>query len=99
MYDRVLVITINSYCSKVPSTSTAVLFWYRPVPRFYFSKVPSTDITVLLRSTLPTTDNFYKPVNVPKKIKDTATDKNSAIRIIPTLAIVKAVYDVTNIII
>ena len=26
MYDRVLVITINSYYSKVPSTGTAVLF-------------------------------------------------------------------------
>ena len=25
MYDRVLVITINSYYSKVPSTGTAVL--------------------------------------------------------------------------
>ena len=28
MYDRVLVITINSYYSKVPSTGTAVLFWH-----------------------------------------------------------------------
>ena len=28
MYDKVLVITINSYYSKVPSTGTAVLFWY-----------------------------------------------------------------------
>ena len=36
MYDRVLVITINSYYSKVPSTSTAVLLR---------SIVPTTDCT------------------------------------------------------
>ena len=36
MYDRVLVITINSYYSKVPSTGTAVL----------------------LRSTVPTSDDY-----------------------------------------
>ena len=43
MYDRVLVITINSYYSKAPSTGTAVIFWYR------------TGTAVLLRSTVPTT--------------------------------------------
>ena len=32
MYDRVLVITINSYYSEVPSTGTAVLFSTVPVP-------------------------------------------------------------------
>ena len=44
MYDRVLVITIDSYYSKVPNTGTAVLFWYR------------TGTEVLLRSTVPTTE-------------------------------------------
>ena len=45
MYDRVLVLTINSYYSKVPIV---------PVPRYYFSKVTSTGTAVLLRSTVPT---------------------------------------------
>ena len=54
MYDRVLVITIYSYYSKVPSTGTVVLFSTVPVPRYNFSKVPSTGIAVLLRSTVPT---------------------------------------------
>ena len=43
MYDRVLVIAINAYYSKVPSTGNAVLFWY------------CTGTAVLLRSTVPTT--------------------------------------------
>ena len=46
MYDRVLVITIKSYYSKVTSTGTAVFFWYR------------TGTAVLLRSTVPTTVYF-----------------------------------------
>ena len=41
MYDRVLVITINSYYEKVLSTGTVVLFWYR------------TGTAVLLRGTVP----------------------------------------------
>ena len=57
MYDRVLVITINSYYSKVPSTGTAVLFSNVTVPRYNFSKVPSTGTAVLLRSTVPTSVN------------------------------------------
>ena len=40
MYDRVLVITINSYYSKVPSTGTDT----------------DTCTAVLLRSTVPTSD-------------------------------------------
>ena len=38
MYDRVLVITINSYYSKVPSTSTAVLL-KSTVPTIAFSSI------------------------------------------------------------
>ena len=40
-----MVITINLYYSKVPTTGTAVLLWYR------------TGTAVLLRSTVPTTVN------------------------------------------
>ena len=57
MYDRVLVITINSYYSKVPSTGTAVLFSTVPVPWYNFSKVPSNGAAVLLKSTVPTYDD------------------------------------------
>ena len=39
MYDRVLVITINSYYSKVPSTGTAVLLR---------STVPTYDHTLMM---------------------------------------------------
>ena len=50
MYDRILAITIDSYYSKVPK----YFFSTVPVPRYNFSKVPSTGTAVLLRSTLPT---------------------------------------------
>ena len=43
MYDRVLVITINSYYSKVPSTGTAVL----------------------LRSTVPTSEDKQLLIHQP----------------------------------
>ena len=69
MYDRVLVITINSYYSKVPSTGTAVLFSTVSVPRYNFSKVPSTGTAVLLRSTVPTYDSeliSYFRIFLPK---------------------------------
>ena len=65
MYDRVLVISINSYYSKVPSTG--IEYRYRvPVPRYYFSKVPSTDTAVLLRRTLPTTEYNTCPQKMTK---------------------------------
>ena len=54
MYDKVLVITINPYYSKVPSTGTRYFFSTVPVPRYNFSKVPSTGTAVLLKSTVPT---------------------------------------------
>ena len=57
MYDGVLVVTINLYYSKVPSTGTAVFFSTLPVPWYNFSKVPSTGTAVLLRSTVPTSAN------------------------------------------
>ena len=63
MYDRVLVITINSYYSKVPVPVPRYFFSTVPVPRYNFSKVPSTGTalgTVLLRSTVPT--SAYKIV-------------------------------------
>ena len=53
MYDRVLVITINSYYSKVPSTVPRYFFSTILVPRYNFSKVPSTGTAILL-STVPT---------------------------------------------
>ena len=60
MYDRVLVITVNSYYSKVPSTSTAVLFSTIPILQYNFNKVLSTSTAVLLRSTVPTSAYQYK---------------------------------------
>ena len=59
LHDSVLVITINSYYSKVLSIRTAVFFGTVPVPRYYFSKVPSTGTAVLLRSAVPTTVENY----------------------------------------
>ena len=51
MYDSgVLVITIKLNYSKVRL----------PVSRYYFSKVPSTDTAVRLRSTVPTIVYFRK---------------------------------------
>ena len=63
MYDRVLVITINSYYSKIPSIYSKVpsiakivpryFFSTVPVPRYNFSKVPGTGTAVLLKNTVP----------------------------------------------
>ena len=64
-YDRVLVITINSYYQKYRVPVPRYFFSTVPVLRYNFRKVPRTGTTVLLRSTVPTCGFVHSEARMP----------------------------------